>query len=304
MTGPRSSLGEFIPSLPGALPPLRLQRFPFASLGSHRLLAIGFFLLAGGCAAGTGAAGTGAADPPEVPAAARTIQPSAPGEATRVLSVEDVATAVHPSHTRADVLFMQGMLHHHAQAMVMTGLAATHTVSPDIRLLARRIELSQEDEILLMARWLEERGEEVPELVLCFEDMVAGAEDHAGMDHAGMDHGAMDPASHASHASHAAQQVQGAQGGHEGHADGDLPMHGMLTDAELMELASSRDRAFDRLFLQFMIRHHEGAVQMVNDLFASPGGGQEEDMFQFASHVEGDQNIEIRRMRGMLNARR
>ncbi len=299
MTGPRSSLGEFIPSLPGGAPPLRLRRFPFAPPGIHRLLATGFFLLAGGCAMGTGAPA-----PTEAPPAARTIQPSAPGEPTRVLSFEDVATAVHPSHTRADVLFMQGMLHHHAQAMVMTGLAATHTVSQDIRLLARRIELSQDDEIVLMARWLEERGEEVPELVLRFEDMVAGAEDHAGMDHGAMDHGAMDPAAHASHAAHGTQQVQGAQGGHEGHADGDLPMHGMLTDAELMELASSRDRAFDRLFLQFMIRHHEGAVQMVNDLFASPGGGQEEDIFQFASHVEGDQNIEIRRMQGMLSARR
>jgi len=261
-----------------------------ARLARH--LWAGFLLVVAGCtAAGSGTGGSLAPSAPSAPSdaapAPRTIQPSAPGEPTRLLSAADVAAAEHPPHTRADVLFMQGMLHHHAQAIVMTGLAATHTTSQDIRLLARRIELSQDDEIALMVRWLEERGEEAPTLVLRFDDM-----DHAGMDHAGTGHEAPAPG-------------HGDHGGHGGHGGEDgLPMHGMLTDAELMELAAARDRAFDRLFLQFMIRHHEGAVRMVNDLFASPGGGQEEEIFQFASHVEGDQNIEIRRMLGMLNARR
>jgi len=221
----------------------------------------------------------------------RAIQPSAPGEPTRVLSQEELAGAPHPEHTRDDVRFMQGMLHHHAQAMVMTELATRRTSSQDIRLLARRIELSQNDEITLMRRWLETRGEEVPELVLRFAEDAH--DDHAGHG----DHGHHD--AHAGHDDHAGHGAHGAHAGHDS-----LPMHGMLTDEELARLAAASNREFDLLFLEFMIRHHLGAVQMVADLVASPGSGQEEEISQFASHVEGDQNIEIRRMRGMLNARR
>jgi len=222
------------------------------------------------------ACGGGPEAAPEAPAP-RALQPGGPGEAARVLTPEELAAAAHPRHTPEDVRFMQGMLHHHAQALVMTELALSdRTGSQDIRLLARRIELSQDDEIQLMRRWLEERGEEVPEITV-------------SLGHHGA-HGA--PGGHAAHGEHAA------------HGGDDLPMHGMLSDEELAGLAAATGREFDRLFLQYMIRHHEGAVQMVADLFAAPASGQEEEMFQFASHVEADQNIEIRRMRGMLNALR
>lgn len=85
----------------------------------------------------------------------------------------------------------------------------------------------------------------------------------------------------------------------EGHPHGPL-MPGMLTEEELGRLAAATGEEFDRLFLELMIRHHEGALVMVADLFSS-GGGQEVEIFQFASHVDADQRAEIARMRAMLN---
>ena len=83
---------------------------------------------------------------------------------------------------------------------------------------------------------------------------------------------------------------------HGGH-DPDMP--GMLTDDQLAQLAAARAGAFDRLFLELMIRHHEGAVTMANQLYAA-GGGQEPASDRFARDVIADQNIEIARMRTLL----
>ena len=73
-------------------------------------------------------------------------------------------------------------------------------------------------------------------------------------------------------------------------------MPGMLTEAELSELSEASGEDFERLFLVYMIRHHEGALAMVRELFASEGAGREADVFQFASEVDSDQRIEIARM--------
>jgi uncharacterized protein (DUF305 family) len=86
---------------------------------------------------------------------------------------------------------------------------------------------------------------------------------------------------------------------HSGHAGHDQLMPGMLTDAELAQLTAARGVAFDRLFLEFMIRHHEGALIMVQQL-SDAGGGIEPDSDRFARDVRVDQSIEIRRMRDML----
>jgi len=77
---------------------------------------------------------------------------------------------------------------------------------------------------------------------------------------------------------------------------GDL-MPGMLTD-EMAQLAAATGPDFDRLFLQYMIRHHQGARTMVADLFS--GGGQEPYVFQLAQHIDSDQSIEIARMNDLL----
>ena len=77
-------------------------------------------------------------------------------------------------------------------------------------------------------------------------------------------------------------------------------MPGMLSDAQMEALAAARGPAFDRLFLEGMIQHHAGALTMVRELFGAPGGGQEPEIFDFASEVEADQAMEIARMRALL----
>jgi len=79
-------------------------------------------------------------------------------------------------------------------------------------------------------------------------------------------------------------------------------MPGMLTAEQLTELDKARGSDFDRLFLKYMIQHHEGAITMVNTLFGSSGAGQDEDVFKFASDVYADQTTEINRMNVMLQA--
>jgi uncharacterized protein (DUF305 family) len=77
-------------------------------------------------------------------------------------------------------------------------------------------------------------------------------------------------------------------------------MPGMLTEAQMKQLDAARGKEFDRLFLTLMIQHHRGAVEMVSDLFATPGAGQNDTVFKFASDVNVDQSTEIARMEKML----
>ena len=185
----------------------------------------------------------------------RTVQPGSPGEASRVLTVEEAAALEHVTHTPADVRFMQGMIPHHAQALEMAALIAERTDHEGLHLLGRRIEISQRDEIAWMTRWLENRGETAP--------------------------------------------MMGAGHAH-GLGEGEL-MPGMLSREEMAALAGARGAEFDRLFLQGMIKHHRGALMMVAELFTSPGGGQETEIFRFAADVDADQDMEILRMQEMLN---
>lgn len=162
---------------------------------------------------------------------------------------------------RADVAFMQGMIGHHAQALDMSALVGTRAANRQLAQLAERITVSQQDEIAIMRRWLSDRGEAVP----------AGG------------------SSHDMHAGHA------APASHTGHE-----MPGMLTPVQMDSLASARGAAFDKLFLQYMIQHHEGALVMVAQLLASPAAARDPMVFQFASDVDTDQRAEIRRMRALL----
>jgi uncharacterized protein (DUF305 family) len=80
-----------------------------------------------------------------------------------------------------------------------------------------------------------------------------------------------------------------------------MKMAGMITDKQLAELDAAAGVGFDRLFLDFMIQHHEGALQMVKDLFATPRAGQEVDVNVFANDVVTVQTAEIGTMRQMLS---
>jgi len=164
-------------------------------------------------------------------------------------------------HVAADVHFMSGMIHHHAQAVLIARWAPTHGASAELQRLAERIVVAQNDEIDIMQNWLRDKGEPVPEA-------TPGA---MKMKMNGMEH--------------------------------DMLMPGMLSDAQLKQLDDARGREFDRLFLTFMIQHHEGALTMVETLFGSAGAAQDETVFRFASDVFADQTTEIRVMQEMLAAR-
>ena len=94
-----------------------------------------------------------------------------------------------------------------------------------------------------------------------------------------------------------AQDADG-QASLDAHAHGLMP--GMLTSEQMQALAAARGPEFDVLFLELMTQHHEGALTMVRDLFGSSGAGQVSEIFQFASEVEADQQMEIDRMQGLL----
>jgi uncharacterized protein (DUF305 family) len=79
----------------------------------------------------------------------------------------------------------------------------------------------------------------------------------------------------------------------------DMLMPGMLTPEELARLDKARGAEWDQLFLAAMIRHHEGAIAMVDQLFMSHGALQDDDMFKFASDLYADQTAEIERMQKM-----
>jgi uncharacterized protein (DUF305 family) len=91
-----------------------------------------------------------------------------------------------------------------------------------------------------------------------------------------------------------------APGEHAHHAHDAKLMPGMLTPEQMQRLSELTGPAFDKLFLESMIKHHEGALIMVRELFATPGAGQDAEIYAFASDVDADQRMEIIRMAGML----
>ena len=173
------------------------------------------------------------------------------GQPGRIISAEEAADLAGIQYSAGDVMFLQGMISHHAQAMEMSALVDSRTDREPMRLLAKRISLSQEDEISMMQDWLAERELEVPD-----------AETHHT-------------------------------------ADFDL-MPGMLSEDKINQLEGSAGDDFDRLFLGFMIEHHEGALEMVDNLLDQRGAAQDPVLYAFTSDVTSDQGAEIDRMDAML----
>ena len=91
--------------------------------------------------------------------AAPIVQPGAPGQASKTLTAEEASTLAAAKYTPADVLFMQGMIGHHAQAVEMAELIKGRANREELVTIGGRIESSQADEIEFMNSWLEERGE-------------------------------------------------------------------------------------------------------------------------------------------------
>lgn len=151
-------------------------------------------------------------------------------------------------YTKADVEFMQGMIAHHAQAIVMSRLAETNGANPQVLKLSRKIDQSQIPEIIIMQDWLRR-----------YDQFAPDTSSWRGM-----------------------------------------RMDGMLSDEEMTALAAARGVEFDRLYLVGMIKHHAGAIKMVDELFKSPGAGQEVDANIFANDVVTSQSAEIGIMRRLL----
>ena len=175
------------------------------------------------------------------------IQPNIPGIESKNLTPEQATDIANTLYTSADVNFMQGMIIHHNQAIVMSNLVDGRTNSPAIIDLAGRIKVSQDDEINFMENWLKERDE----------------------------------MTHSRHHTH--------------HS-----MKGMATKEQLEELAARLGNSFDQLFLELMVAHHDGAIEMVSELSKFRGAAYDPVMNEFVSDLVNDQAVEIERMNILL----
>ena len=175
------------------------------------------------------------------------IQPGAPGEASKTLDPQAASNIADTSYIKADVKFLQGMIIHHQQAILMSSMADKRTNNKTIVDLAKRIDVSQEDEINFMESWLYDRGENKKDIP------------HHNM-----------------------------------HMD--MGMAGMATPKQLEDLKNTKATDFDRLFLQLMIAHHDGALKMVEELREFSGSAYDPILSEFVSDLVNDQGVEIERM--------
>mgnify|MGYP003310329334 FL=1 len=183
------------------------------------------------------------------------IQPGAPGYPSKVLNELEATNIANTSYIKADVIFLQGMIVHHEQAIFMSEMADTRTNNVTILDLAKRIDASQKDEINFMESWLKDRNE--------FQNI-------SNSDHQ----------NHKMHSS--------------------MKMEGMATPKQLNDLGNSKSTNFDRLFLQLMINHHDGALEMVEELKKYPGNAYDPILNEFVSDLINDQGVEIERMNTIL----
>jgi uncharacterized protein (DUF305 family) len=204
--------------------------------------------------AGLGACSATATRAPVLAAGAGLVVPGSAATAAALATADSAARAFAP----ADVEFMQGMIPHHAQAVIMGRWAATHGARADVQRLCLRIVAAQSDEINIMRRWLGERKQDVPDSTATRHVMKMGDMTH------------------------------------------EMMMPGMLSDEEMAQLDKARGSEFDRLFLNGMIRHHQGAISMVETLLQNGNAGHDESVFRFANDVVSDQSAEIAVMRRML----
>lgn len=200
------------------------------------------------------------------------IQPGAPGAASRTITAGEALSLSRTTFTAGDVAFMQHMIVHHGQAVEMVALLEAQGQSVTIKRLGQRIALSQEAEIAIMRTWLTDRGQplEMP-----------------GMDHAA--HGGMDHSMHGDMSGEAAAPSETAI------------MPGMLSPAQMQRLAAAHGPAFDRLFLEGMIQHHKGALDMVDGLLAQANAAEDPMLSDFTTSVVADQSAEILRMQSVLS---
>ena len=167
-------------------------------------------------------------------------------------------------HNQADITFAQQMTVHHRSAITMADLAATRAASPKVKTLAQQIKAAQAPEISEMAGWLAAWAPDT--------DMngMPNKSASSGMGMGGMGSGAA----------------------------GTTPgMPGMMTDAQMSALAAATGTAFDKMFLQMMIVHHQGALTMAATESAH---GSNPEASKLAASITASQAAQISQMQEML----
>ncbi len=162
-------------------------------------------------------------------------------------------------HNDADVSFASDMVQHHAQALSMVDLTVDRTLDPEVHQLAEAIRGAQGPEIETMTNWLQDWDQPVPETM----------RDHANADSGGMD------------------------------AMGDSDMPGMMSGDDFTQLEDASDADFQTMWLQMMLAHHEGAVEMAQ---TEQSDGQYQDAVDLAGSVVDTQTAEIDQMKALLGS--
>ncbi|MEX2582319.1 MAG: DUF305 domain-containing protein [Gemmatimonadota bacterium] len=169
--------------------------------------------------------------------------------------------------------------------LARTDSARTRFTEADIRFMTRMID--HHAQALEMARLVPDRTDNAQLRILAARIINAQDDEIATMQQWLRDRG---------------QSVPGVDPDGTAHGpDHDMSMPGMVTPEQMRALETARGPDFDRLFLTLMIQHHAGAVDMVHELFATDGAGQDEDAFKIASDAQVDQATEIARMELLLD---
>jgi uncharacterized protein (DUF305 family) len=145
-----------------------VKTLPFHQPGGAQVRSGASFLLMVAIGFGLGCQTSGQPSAPQTTPRApggepQLVQPGRPGEASKVVTAETSARSAALPHNAGDTRFMQGMIGHHQQALEMAALVYQSSQSDEMKLLAKRIEVSQIDEINMMKDWLTARRESLPD---------------------------------------------------------------------------------------------------------------------------------------------
>jgi len=165
-------------------------------------------------------------------------------------------------HNDTDVAFASAMLQHHAQALSMVDLTRNRPLDPEVQQLVKQIRDAQAPEIKTFTDWLTDWDEEVPETM----------RDHANAGHNMDDMG---------------DSMEGM--------DSDMP--GMMSADDMTALNDASDAEFQTMWLEMMVEHHEGAVEMAQ---AETEDGQYKPAIDLADNIVSSQTGEIETMKGLL----
>jgi uncharacterized protein (DUF305 family) len=169
------------------------------------------------------------------------------------------ATVSTTEHNEADVTFATQMIQHHAQALSMVDMTMSRDLDPKVAVLAEDIRQAQAPEIETMSGWLQEWGEDIPETV---RDHANAESDMEGMD-----------------------------------SDTGTDLPGMMSDDDMAALEGASDAEFQDMWLEMMVRHHEGAVQMAR---SEEVDGQFKAAVDLSKKIQKAQTAEIGTLKNLL----